>query len=68
MNVFLETTHCIYSENGLPAPEKFYAGLTIQRGSDLNTLLKTKEIVLKSEEMIRNWLYSFQEVSFSLIT
>lgn len=67
MNIFLETVCKIYMENGFPTPENFYTDLPVRRGSDLKVLLKTKAIVLKSEEMIQSWLYSFQRVSVCFI-
>lgn len=57
-----ETTKSIFDDIGFESPLKFYDDVIVE-SNDYNVLTKTKTLVLKSEEMIQSWMYTFQRVS-----
>lgn len=54
---------------GFALPSNYFANFPISKNVKLRTLLKTKDIVLKCEEMIKDWLMSFHVVrTFNTMT
>lgn len=57
-----DTTDSIVKDIEFESPIDFFEDMVIE-SNDYNVLTKTKELVLKCEEMIRGWMFTFRKVS-----
>lgn len=62
---FIETANNMSDDFAFPLPQNYFENCELPVTSDLRTLLKTKEVVSKCEEMIQDYQFAFQKVSYT---
>lgn len=62
---FIETANNMSDDFAFPPPQNYFQNCELSASSDLRTLLKTKEVVSQCEEMIKDYQFAFQKVSYT---